>query len=63
MEIDITLFGGSFWHRFGNFRLKKAHRSENDEMLENDDPYSTLAMFLRPKGSNMRSKCAQNGRK
>ena len=20
MEIDITLFGGSFWHRFGNVR-------------------------------------------
>ena len=50
MEIDITLFWGSFWHRFGNFLLKKAHRSANDEMLENDDPYSTLAMFSRPRG-------------
>ena len=29
-------------------------------MLENDDPYSTFAVFLRPEGSKMRAKCSQN---
>ena len=33
---------------------------ENGGTLENDDPYSTLAMFLRPEGSKMSSKCSQN---
>ena len=59
-EIRNTLFWGSFWLRFGYLRLKNCSRSENSEMLQNDDPYSIFAMFLRPEGSKMSPKCAQN---
>ena len=37
--------------------------ADKNRMLENDDHYTTLAMFLRPQGSNMRPKCTHNGRK
>ena len=48
---------------FRSFSIKNNARSENSEMLENDDPYSIFAMFLRPEGSNMRSKCSKNAQK
>ena len=48
---------------FRSFSIKNNARSENSEMLENDDPYSIFAMFLRPEGSKMRSKCSKNAQK
>ena len=60
MKTYNLLFWGSFWLRFGHFQLKNSARSENSEMLENDDPYSIFAMFVRPEGSKMSSKCSQN---
>ena len=36
--------GPSFWSLFDS---RNRPGDENGEMLENDDPYSTLAMFLR----------------
>ena len=63
MKTYNLLFWGSFWLHFGHFRLKNRARSENSEMLENDDPYSIFAMFLRPEGSKMRAKCSKNAQK
>ena len=48
---------------FRSFSMKNSARSENSEMLENDDPYSIFAMFLRPEGTKMRSKCSKNAQK
>ena len=58
LQSSLGLLWGVCWEALGvswgaffaMFLVQGGIRSENDEMLENDDPLNEFAMFLEPKG-------------
>ena len=62
---------GVFWEALGVsweaflliFLVQGGIRSENDEMLENDDPVMRFAMFLESQGLQHETKWSQKSRK